>query len=247
MTNQTNDPWDSARDAKPRPAVYWGQLLADAQFVVLEKGIGRLPFDPQTHPPERKVTAVDMSLMPIAEMGMDRPIERNAIAEFAQWTKIIQPSILALGVEPRELNEKYVKVQMVPDGRTYKNTSGEDVNSTTFKFIKLFADENECIADYLSGNEDGEEGDPSQPTEEPVVLAAQSQPTNGGGAAVDAEKTTAMQFLKVLVKNAANGQTDLTVVQNTLQASLDTTPLVSKHFKVDSPETIQLIAEAMGG
>jgi hypothetical protein len=249
MTVQTNDPWAAARDAKPRPPVYWGNLQADAYFVVLEKGIGRLPFDPNSHPMERRVTAVDLSLLCIAEQNVQNPIERNAIAEFAEWTKIVQPSIQALGLEPSELHERFVKVKMVPTGRKYKNDAGETKDATTFKFLKVFADENECIADYLSGAEEEPESEPISgqvTTGGPAPAATsteQPQATDGNGR--NPEKETAYEFLKVLVNNAVNGQTDIKVVQSTLESSLATTQFVAKHFQVDSPETMQLIMEAM--
>jgi hypothetical protein len=244
MTERTNDPWDAARDAEPRPLLYWGNLQADAHFVVLEKGIGRLPFDESVHPEERRLTAVKLSLLPIAEQQLDFPIERDVIAEFGEWLKIIQPSILALGVEPRELNDRFVKVRMVPTGRTYRNDRNELVDATTFKFLKLFADENECIQDYMSGAEEEEEEPVAQIADPQQATAPAQEPTDGKGAS-DKEKETALTFLKLMVDNAVDGQTELPVIQETLAASLEQAPFVEKHFKADSPETLQLIAEAM--
>lgn len=242
MSEQTQDPYAAAMAAQPPKPIYWGSLLTDAHFVVLEKGIGRIPFDPQVHEMSRRVTALDFSLLPIAEMGFTNSVERNAIAEFGEWTRIIKPSIEALGVDLRELHDKYVKVEMVPTGRTYKNSAGEDVKATTFKFLKLFANENECVADYLSGDEDEPEAAPAQaaaPAAAPAPAATET-PTN------DPERETALKFLEVLVDNAVSGQKDINVVNQTLQISLEATPLVAKYFKVDSPEAVQLIMSKMG-
>lgn len=241
MSDQSQDPYAAAMAAQPPKPIYWGSLLTDAHFVVLEKGIGRIPFDPQVHEMSRRVTALDFSLLPIAEMGFTNSVERNAIAEFGEWTRIIKPSIEALGVDLRELHDKYVKVEMVPTGRTYKNSAGEDVKATTFKFLKLFADENECVADYLSGDEDEPEAQP-----QPVTQAAAPSPAATETPASNPERETALKFLEVLVDNAVNGQSDLNVVNKTLQLSLESTPLVAKYFKVDSPEAVQLIMSKMG-
>jgi len=237
------DPYAAAMAAKPRPPVFWGSLMTDAQFVVLEKGIGRLPFDPAQHPAERRVTAIDLSLLPITEMNLNSPIERNAIAEFGEWIKIILPSLKDLGVELRDLNNKFVKVKMVPTGRKYTNDAGEEREATTFKFLKVFADENECVADYLSGEEEAPEPQP-----EPAQAATpveQPQPTSGNGH--DPEKETARKFLEVLVDNAVNGQTDLKVILDTLQGSLDSTPFVGKYFAANTPEVLELVNSKLGG
>ena len=241
MTDQqVLDPYAAAMAAVEAPPLFWGSLMTDAQFVVLEKGIGRLPFDPNSHPASRKVTAIDFSLLPITEMNMNLPIDRNCIAEFGEWLKIILPSLKELGVELRDLNDKFVKVKLVPTGRKYTNSSGETKDATTMKFLKVFADENECIADYLSG-----EPEPVDPQVEPAVQPA-AQPKQVAQPVTDTEKETAFTFLKVLVDNAVNGQTDLKVIQSTLKASLDSTPFVAKHFTVDSPETMTLIMAKMG-
>ena len=238
MTDQqVLDPYAAAMAAKEAPPLFWGSLMTDAQFVVLEKGIGRLPFDPNSHPASRKVTAIDFSLLPISEMNMNLPIDRNCVAEFGEWLKIILPSLKELGVELRDLNDKFVKVKLVPTGRKYTNSSGETKDATNMKFLKVFADENECIADYLSG-----EPEPVDPQVEPAV----QRKVAGVQAPTDTEKETAFTFLKVLVDNAVNGQTDLKVIQSTLKASLDSTPFVAKHFTVDSPETMTLIMAKMG-
>ncbi len=240
MTEKTNDPWAAAKDAEPRQPIYWGNLVADAYFVILEKGIGRLPFDPEIHPPGRRCTAVDLSLLCITEQNMQTPIERQVIAESGEWTKFIKPSILELGFEPQELNGRFVKVKMVPTGRKYTNSNGEEREASTFKFLEVFADENECIADYLSG----EVEEPEEETELATQPAPAAQPQAGNGNE-NGEKETALQFLKVLVDSAVNGQTDLKVVQKTLAGSLETTPLVAKYFTVDSPETMELIMQGM--
>lgn len=249
MTVQAQDPFAAAMAAKPREPVYWGNLQTDAYFVILEKGIGRVPYQEGVHPPERKVTAVDLSLLCISEQNIQNPIERSVIAEFGEWTRFILPSLKDLGVELRDLNDKFVKIKVVPTGRKYPvkdaegNPTGEQRDATTFKFLQVFADENECVSDYLSGIEEAPEEESIPGFDSEVQPAPQPQ---AGGNGDSAEKQTAKKFLEVLVNNAVNGQEDLTVIQNTLAASLENTPLVSKHFQVDSPETLELILAATG-
>jgi hypothetical protein len=241
MTTQTADPYAAAMEAKPRQPIYWGSLLTDAHFVILEKGIGRLPYIEGQHPPERKVTAVELSLLPITEMNLQNPIERNVIAEFGEWTGFVLPSLQELGVSLQEVHGKFVKVKMIPTGRKYTNANGETRDASTFKFLKLFTSEEECIADYMSGEEEEPEPEPQADPQPAATSTEQPQSVS-----VDREKETAHKFLEVLVQQAAKGQTDLEVVEGTLATSLETTPLVSRHFNLDSEETKLLIVQEMG-
>jgi hypothetical protein len=81
----------------------------------------------------------------------------------------------------------------------------------------------------------------SQPV--PEVDQAPAQPANGNGSSK--EKETALKFLKVIVENSSRGQTDPTVITNTVGANIANMPMVSKYFTADSPETMNLIMEAM--
>lgn len=82
--------------------------------------------------------------------------------------------------------------------------------------------------DQTNGNGNGNGGH--------VPVQPQAAPAN------NTERETALKFLRVIVENAARGQSDLTVVRNTVAAQIATMPLVSKYFTVDSPETMNLIA-----
>jgi hypothetical protein len=249
MTDQTNDPFASAMNAKERPPIYWGNLLVDAFFCVLEKGPGKIPFDPQIHSPERKVTAVSMSLLPIPEMNLNFPIERCFVAEFGEWVRFVLPSLRDLGVELAELIDKYVKIELIPTGRMYQvkdangNPTGEERPERTWRFLKVYESGKDCLSDYLSGNVAVQEDE-----EIPFLTKEQEQatqkPKNDGR---NPEKETAYRFLEVLVDNAVKGQTDLDVVKETFSNSLENIPLVKKYFNVESEETVALIMKRMGG
>jgi hypothetical protein len=247
MTTQTADPYSHAMEAKARAPIYWGGLLTDAQFVVLEKGIGAVPYIEGQHPPNRMVTAIEFSLLTISEMELDRPIERRVIAEFGEWQRFVRPSIEALGFDLRDLNNKFVKIKLVETGKTYDvkdpatgQPTGEKRPERTFKFLKVFENEEECIADYMSGKEEEEPEPELQAQAEPQPVQA-TQPTENAN-----ERNTAEKFLKVLIQQAAKDQTDLKVVTETLAESLKTTPLVAKYFNVDSEETQVLLVQEMG-
>jgi len=237
---QIIDPWDSAENPQEIvfTNVYWGQVEAQAHYCVLEKGIGRVPFDAQVHGMDKCRTAIDILIHPLPESGVQWDITRGVIAESHEWAGVILPSLRDLGIQARELNGKWVKVERVPftdkygNPSTYVDKTGQVKEQTTLKFVAVFADEAACRADFQNGG--------SNP-------APASKPANGGNGNNNGERETALKFLKVYVQNACKGQTDLAVIRETLALNLAQQPLISKYFTVDSPETTALIAEMIGG
>lgn len=237
MTTQFQDPWDSAEkpETKEYSSQYWGFVEASAWYCVLEKGIGRVVYDPQRHSQDQRRTAVDILVRPIPEMGLQFDISRSMLAESREWAQVVLPSIRDLGLSPREINGKWAKVELVPvpgkngTAETYTDSSGVIKERKTIRFLAVFESEESCRADYFankgqsSPNTQYEEGD-----------------GNGNG---NKERETALKFLKVYVQNACRGKTDLEAIRNALAPQIASQPLISKYFTVDSPETLQLIAE----
>jgi hypothetical protein len=223
----TNDPFDSAENPQLRSAEFWGQVQIDTFYAVLVKGTGKIPFDPQQHSIDKRVTAIDIQIFPIPEQNNTYEVKRNMIAESKEWAGMVLPSIKALGISARELNNRWVHVTAVPTGGTYTNKSGETKDRTTFKFVKLFASEAECKADFLS--------DFGSATASPATPAP-AQVTPDGNAVDLKEKATAVQFLKVLVKKAEGDPAKLTPM-------LAQFPMVNKYFTVDSTETVSAMLD----
>lgn len=239
MNTQTFvDPWDSAEQAK-EPSysnIVWGQCEAKSWWCVLEKGVGKVEFDPQMHSPDQRRTAIDIIIRPLAEMGLTFDLTRNMIAESREWAGIVLPSIRELGISAKKLDGAWVKVQTVPvtdkagNVITYTDINGIVKEKTTLKFLAIFEGEEDCRSDYLA-NKNGNISTSSIPAQQ-----------NGNG---DKERETALAFLKVFVENACRGQTDLNVIRETLALNIARQPLISKYFTIDSPETVQLITEKM--
>lgn len=240
MTSQTvvNDPFDSAENPSVRQPAYWGKVELDMFFAVLEKGVGKVPFDAQQHSLDKRVTAIDIKVFPIVEQNVTFDVSRGMIAESKEWAGTVLPSIKALGLTVRDLNGKWVKVEQVPTGSTYINKNGDTKDRTTFKFTKLFKDENEATADYLAG------GGSAAPTDtqyqQPVT-----QVKPDGSPVDNKQRETALKFLAVVVENQARGKTDLAAIQAAVGVAIAGMPLVNKFFTADSPETLNLIAEKM--
>jgi len=222
------DPWETAESPQMTTSnVVWGLCEIKTWFCVLEKGTGKVPFAAGTHKDSDRRTAIDVHIAPLSDMNLQFDVTRGFIAESKDWAGSVLPSIKDLGISLRELNGRYVKIEFTPNGKTYVNKNGETKSETVIHFVHLFKDEAECRADYLASKS----GDAS---------AAAPTPES-------TQKSTAMQFLKVIVQGAARGQTDLTLVRTAVATQIAAYPVVSSFFTVDSPETMQLIAETMTG
>ncbi len=241
MTTQTYvDPWDIAEQAKePQFSnLIWGQCEASSWFCVLEKGVGKVEFDPQVHSLDQRRTAIDIVVRPLDDMGLAFDLVRSMIAESREWASIVLPSIRDLGISPKQLHGSWVKVQTVPvtdkagNTVTYTDANGVVKEKTTIKFMAIFNSEDECRADYLANS------GKSAPQDTQYAEAG-----NGSGGNGNKERETARAFLEVYVQNACRGQSDLNVIRKTLELNIAQQPLISKYFTVDSPETVQLIAK----
>lgn len=220
MNHQINDdPFAAAGDPQVQLPEYYGQALADAFFCVLQKGVGKMPFDATQHKVEDRRTAVKISIIPLAEQN-GRDVTREYIAEFGAWPRITLPSLKAVGLTPLTLNNAWVRVALVPEGRTYTDKNGETKESLTLKFLAAYPSEDACRAAYLAAGP------------EPVAQAqpaAASAPVNG-----DKERMTVLEFVKALIKQTAGDEAALAV-------RIANLPPVAKHFSIQSPEVRALL------
>lgn len=227
--NNHMDPLDALDNPELRSPEYFGQISMHTWFCVLEKGIGKVDFDPAKHGIDARRTAVKIGLLPLPEHNTNQDIFRDQIAESKEWASLVLPSIRELGITARELDGKWVKLTFQPTGRTYTKTdpmSGETVtrDATTFKFLALYADEAACRAAYQAErNGNGGNGGATPATSAPARSTNQ-------------EKETALKFVKPLIARSGGDETKL----GQLIAGM---PLLSKHFSVQSPEVQELLME----
>lgn len=220
-----NDPFETAGNVQEPSKHFFGQNFFDMYFCILEKGganKGKPPFDPNVHSPDKKRTAITINIVPLPDSKIKFGIDRELIAEFGDWPKIILPSIKALGLTPRDLVGKYVKVELVNVGN-YVNSKGETKQLTTPKYLEVYTDEATCQAasDALYGNNH---------TEQPDEEAFPAKAPNGN----DAEKAIALKFLPALITQAGKEPSKVAEL-------LKSNNLVGKYFDLNSPEVISLI------
>jgi hypothetical protein len=144
-----NDPFESAAAATLRPGAFFGQLSLLAEFCVLQRGVGRLLFDPQQHRIEARRTAIRLELAALPEHALERPLVRRLIAESHEWAGVVLPSIRQLGVkELRELHGAWVSLRLAPTGRTNVDASGATKAATTFQLVARYPHQAACRAAY---------------------------------------------------------------------------------------------------
>lgn len=230
MTYSYDDPFESAANAQLPPMEVWGQVIVNAWFCVLAKGTGAVPFDPATHKLEERRTQIEMQILPVSEMRLQFSPNRKMLVESREWVQIVLKSLKELGIEnPRELQNRWVHIEQTPVGRTYTDKNGQSKEATTFKFLELFDSEEACRASYLASRGNGS----GAAHTEPQAVAA---PQPAVQAPSDKERETALQFLKVLVKNSGGDE-------QALAKSIGGIAAVNKYFTMSSPETLTLINE----
>ena len=243
MSNQYN-PWDTVNNPPEQVSAIFGEAHINAWACMLVTGAGKLPYDERSLTPEgetpRRYTAVDVSIAPLSESKAQYETKRSMLAEFGEWKDITWPSLKALGVlNAQELDGKFVRGELVPTGRKYQNQAGEEREAKAIKITHIFADRQACAQAYLAEFKSNGGGHHSQPA---AAAQAPAQPANGNGK----ERETALVFAKAFVGNAmrqAGG--DLTKARDILAPMLAAQPVISKHFTVDSPEIMELMAEAV--
>lgn len=235
----SNNPWDAAENPvlPTETPCFWGQLTVESWFCVLEKGIGKKPFDPSLHKVGDRRTAIRVAVTALPEHNLrNGDVYREYIAEewgkVKPWNNITLPSFKNLGLEPRAATGKWVCVELVPEGRTYVSTqTGETKESTTLKLVAMYPDEAACRAAFYA-----ERGTPEETPTSPPAAAG-----NGNGRAptdLNPEQAVAYKFLRTFVK-ASGG--DLGV----LAAMITGNQVLAKYYTIESPEVLELLAEVL--
>lgn len=239
MNTQINDPFAMAEDPQEikYSNEYFGQVGLDVWFCVLEKGVGKVPFSEQEHSIDKRVTAITMGIIPVPASGLAFSVDRDYIAEFREWNAITLPSIKKLGVSIRELDGKFAHVKLTETGETYTNSQGETKEKTAFEFLAIYDTLEACEAAYTA-----KRGSGAQPTASQTAPRATTAATAGNG---NKDRDAALKFLEVAVKSTCKGMTDLEQAREAVAAQIAKMPLINKHFTVDSPETMNFMAEAL--
>jgi hypothetical protein len=247
VTTEPN-PFDTALNATAEMPPLYGEFVLDAFFGVLEKGIGKVVYNPQQHSPAQRRTIIKVGIIPLVETKLQFALEREFIAEFPKdgWLKVTLPSLHALNVKDlKALHGQYVKAESVTYG-TYTKQGTDDVRDLTApKVTAIYGSREECLEAYYA--ETGAERiDTSIPgfddINEQLGLPTDPPPAaaddNGSGS-----KKTALAFLPAIVRSCR--QPDNSIDLEMLADKLATTPLLKEHFTVTSQEVITEVEKAL--
>lgn len=227
------DVWDTANEARPQPKVYFGQIFTDAFYCILEKGVGKVPFDEGQHDVDRRLTCIKIDGQVTRADGSTYEINREVIAEFRDWAGIVLPSLKVAGIHPRDLNEKWARWEMVNTGRTWIDRStGETKQGTTFKFLEIYPDEAACRAAETAHYSRSSSG--TGQTSQASTLDS-THPMPEEAPANDKQREVADAFLPTLVKLAAGDM-------DKLHELLKNNDLVSNFYDINHPKVVELVA-----
>jgi hypothetical protein len=217
-----NDPLEAAGAATLAPRTFYGQILVSSGFCVLQKGVGKVMFDPAQHKLADRRTEIKLDLQMLPEHNSNFPMSRELIAESSEWVKIVLASLKALNVDPRTLNNRWCAMTTAGTGRMYEAkrgvNAGQMVEATTFKFLAFYPDEAACRTAYEAENGS--------------FTPAQPEPT-AQGPVVDHARLTAAKFLPALFKQAGGDPA-------VLEAKIKSMPIMAAHFTIESPEVMAL-------
>jgi pyruvate/2-oxoglutarate dehydrogenase complex dihydrolipoamide acyltransferase (E2) component len=221
----------------PPPTEIFGKCVINVWLCALVKGQGKVPYeagqlDPNTGKELRPLTAIEVAVHKLDEQPDEQPLYRQYIAEFGEWPDLVLPNLREIGLEDlKSLNNSFVHAQLVATGQKYTNKNGEERDSTTFKFLKIFKDEAECRGASQTGA--------TAPAANPAPAAAASD--NG-----NKERETALKFLTPYVRNAVRaGGGDLEKIQASLGTAIAGQALLAKYFTIDSEEVVDLITQEL--
>lgn len=216
------NPLDVANEATLAPQTYFGQILLDAWFCALVKGVGKVPYDPQQH--DKRFTAIKLTLAPFAGSKATYSIEREYVAEFKEWAGTVLPSIHSVGLTPTGINKRWVRVEMVKTGTYQKN--GETKDLTSPKIIAVFDSEEACAQAANSFFTRSS----SEPIEDPFPA---EMPSNGPKPIPPVVVTFLGHFVKEAGGDAAK-----------LEASLKSNNIFTDHgITITHPVVVQALSE----
>lgn len=243
------DEADSAVETKPSYDT-WGQVTMELYEAIWQKGQSAPErFDATFHNPKDRFIRVEIAVIALNEMNAKYPAEfKGNVTGWnnKDWAGAVLPSIKALGISARELPGKFVKVTKKPNGKFYDKKkdgvkTGERGELSDFLFVKIFASQAECLADYLETTA----GNPASPLSDadfpatPDTPAPAAPPTGGPGSDI------LLKFAKALVVAAAKEHNkDLTAVTEKVKVQIEANPMMAGKFTADSPEILGMIIEA---
>lgn len=226
----TIDPFDAAMNpSEPnQDRTYFGEIIVvDPWFCVLEKGVGKRPFDPSRDDIGQRSTAIKLSVEVSKRDGGSYTLDQDTLDWSKEWKDFTLPSLRQLGIDLRTLKGRWVQVKRQATGDTYKKKDTNEIkDKTALVFMAVYPDQEtmKAAADtfYLPRNGDSSTPAPAAPA---VAATPAPQPTTENFA----ERQFAEQVLGSLWK--ATGEDSAKFLE-----AIAKNPMLNKYFTPESPE-----------
>lgn len=141
------DALNQAMTATGRDRHYFGQVQTDWYFCVLQKGAGKVLFDPQQHSADQRRVAITISLAPLPSDRVPTPqaIERSMVDFERDWTRYTLPSLKALGLDLNGVRGQWAQVKLTKTSE-YTSSDGTVKDRTAIVFVAVYPDQAACVA-----------------------------------------------------------------------------------------------------
>lgn len=143
-TYTTDDPFSRAMNPQERQQerTYFGVVaIVDVWDCVLQKGVGKRPFDPTQDDINQRSTAIKLSIEVEKRDDTTYTIDQDTLDWSKEWLKFTLPSVRQLGIDLRNLKNQYVQIKRENTGETYTNKSGEVKEKSAIVFIAVYPDQ----------------------------------------------------------------------------------------------------------
>lgn len=229
----TDDPMAAAMNAKKEPLdrTYFGEVITvDSWFCVLQKGVGKRPWDGTHDDVKDRRIAIKLEIQPLKGQYT---ISQECLTFEAEWLSHTMPSLQKLQADLHTLRGKFASVKRVPTGENYKNKSGEIKEKTAIEFVAVYGSQDACqdAADTFFASRGGSNGGSGngRGVETETLPEPPSRPS------LPPEQEFALKSLPALWKASGNDKAKFTdlILQN---------PLINKYYPLEHPHVQGLIS-----
>jgi hypothetical protein len=227
----TQDAYAMAMDpaaATSSDRTYFGPVdIVDVWACVLEKGIGKRPFDSTRDSIDQRRIAIKLSLSPLRG---EFDVKQETINTEKVWKNYTLPSLQKLGLDLRTLKGKYVQVKRVPTGDFFVGKDGERKDRTALVFVDVYPDRDACQRAADEFWEKRKSADASNTNTQSTAASAQAQPPTDM-----AEREFAKSSLSMLWQ--VSGQN-----KDQFLAMIKSNEMIAKYFDETSDEVQAILS-----
>lgn len=221
-------------DVSQERTIFGQVTVVDRWPCVLEKGVGKRPFDPTRDSLDQRRVAIKLQVTAPKREGGTYTVDREMVDFSDEWKKFTLPSIQKLNIPIATLLNAHCRIKLMPAGSYTKSGTNEVKTKTAIVFEQLFADEATCRAAadafFSRGNATGNvQGAPQVASSPAPAQSAGAQPENA------AERQFAASTLPMLWSGCGQDR-------NKFLATLAASPVMSRYFNEGSPE-VQALPE----